>query len=443
MFKKSYINFSLSKHNIFLKESSDYNNIHLFNKNNKLVVVHGVNILLVVLDQILKKFKLLKISTLYVRFFKPVLLSRKKNLRLIVIYKKGLLELYQKKERLLSIKINYTTNILEEKYHSNSKIFNYRKINKKKIKNLYPNIFLSEKKNLVEALMNLSRYLGTIYPGNNSLISEINLKIIEKSKRKINLNFSNFDARLNLSKIYITVGNINAKVTSFHAPQLPINYSLNDIKKITKNKLLGISQNALVLGGSSGIGEIVSKIIFMNGGKVCMTYHKNNIGKKIKLEVKKNKNFSFFKFDVNNNKDYYKLKKLKKINTLYYFPSPNINNQLMEKTTLKKFFDFYFKKLSKIILFYHKYNKHFTLFYPSTSFIGEKFASISLKDYIFTKKIAEKKIKKLCKEKKIKLCILRLPITDTNQNISYLPIIKRSRIEVAKDILNKMDLLIK
>ena len=155
-----------------------------------------------------------------------------------------------------------------------------------------------------------------------------------------------------------------------------------------------------MIGGSSGIGEIVSKIIFLNGGKVCMTYHKNNIGKKIKLEINKNKNLSFLKFDINDNKNYYKLKKIKKINTLYYFPSPNINNQLMDKTTLKIFFDFYFKKLEKIIKFYYKYNKHFTLFYPSTIFIDQQFAPISLKKYIFTKKIAEKKIKKLCKKKK-------------------------------------------
>lgn len=437
MIKKAYINFSLNKHNNFLKESLDYNNIHLFKKNNKLVVVHGINILLTVLDKIYEKKRKLKISSLDVRFFKPLLLSKKKNFRLIIIYNKGIYEVYQKKERLLSVKINFEQKDIDYNYKKNSKTFTYKKINKLKIKNLYPNFFLGDKLSLIGDFMNLSRYLGTIYPGDNSLISNINFKIIEKSNKKIKLNFLNFDKRLNLSKIYIRVGNLNATITSFHAPKLPISYSLRDIKNNKKTKFLGISQNALVIGGSSGIGEIVSKIIFLNGGNVCMTYYKNNIKKKMNLN--KYKNFSSIKFNINESKDYLKLKKFKKINSLYYFSSPNINNQLKERTNLNTFLDFYIRKLEKIIKFFHKYNKNFTLFYPSTIFIGQKSILVSLKDYTLAKQIAEKKIQKLCKEKKIKLCILRLPITDTKQNISYLPIFKKSRIDVAINILNEMD----
>ena len=443
MLKKIFINFSLNKHNIFLKGSADFNHIHL-PKNNKLAVVHGINILLIVLDKIYEKLGTFRLSSLEVRFFKPLLLSKqKKKLRLDIIYNKGNVVLYHKKERLILIRINNEQKILYEGHNLKNKIVPYKKINKNKIKNLYPNFFLFDKLNLSQDLMNLSRYLGTIYPGNNSLISEINLEVIEKSQKKINLNFLNYDERLNLSKISIKVGNLNAFVTSFHAPKLPTNYSLNDIKKNKKTKTYGMSQIALVIGGSSGIGEIVSKIILSNGGKVFMTYFKNNIGKKIKLENDNNKNFSFIKFNINRNKDYLKLKKIKNINTLYYFTSPNINNQFLDKTTFKIFFDFYVKKLEKIINFYYRFNKNFTLFYPSTTFLDQKFSHNNLDNYIKTKKIAESRIKKLCKKKKIKLCILRLPITDTNQNISYLPIVKKNKIDVAVDILSEMDLLIK
>ena len=48
--------------------------------------------------------------------------------------------------------------------------------------------------------------------------------------------------------------------------------------------------NALVIGGSRGIGEIISKMIIAGGGNVKLTYYKGfEEAKKIKKRISKTK----------------------------------------------------------------------------------------------------------------------------------------------------------
>ncbi len=252
-------------------------------------------------------------------------------------------------------------------------------------------------------------YVGTIYPGEKSLIS--NIKIFHENNNNDKKNIIKISSKI-LKKGFPIIDNylkFNSYNVNFESLIRPnVAKSTRVIPNYLKKIINKVNYNVLVIGGSQGIGKYFLDI-FKKNKKIfkIATYNKNIIktkSKKIiikKLDIFKNK-----KVLDQLIKEYSPLR-------IYYFPTEKI---YFEDKLSKKISDNYKKIFIQIplkILKKHR-NRKIQFFYPST-------INIELNKYSIYSKVkmeAEKKIKKMCYKYKIKHNIYRFPAILSRQSIS-------------------------
>tara|TARA_B100000242_G_scaffold183867_1_gene132108 strand:- start:2313 stop:3641 length:1329 start_codon:yes stop_codon:yes gene_type:complete len=258
----------------------------------------------------------------------------------------------------------------------------------------------------------ISRFVGMIFPGENSLISKINIikvkndsnsfknKIIIKSK----IVKSGYPLIINRAECEDYVINFETLLR----PKIKNIFPKKNV--YLKNKILKLRDNVLILGASTGIGRSFLELLKMNKKiRIFATFNRS------KIYLKSN-NVKFLKVDV--------LKDLKKIFSII---NNNINLRIFYFPTPKIFFHNELDK--KLIIFYKKYyseipieilrrcrNKNITFFYPSTKNIELDEKSI----YSKIKLSSETKILNFCKKFKIRCDILRFPAIYSKQSITLL-----------------------
>ena len=401
----------------FSKLSGDNNKIHLddltgYNSIFGEKICHGSLV-------VLKAFKIINLH--------KIINSAKRYSIKIIFFKHFV---YNQKIKI--IKKNYSYKIIQQNQLvaeliilNKNKLLDYNlgkkkltlKINKKSFNRFYTG---NQNKELPMLLGNLTKYVGTIYPGKNSLIREININFNKK------FNFNNYKTDIFSKKVDIRYPIINNKILfknyfiEFVTLDRPVfKYKKSKIKESIKKSIKKIKENILILGASSGIGfELLNIMKYNKKVKIFGTYSKNKI-------LVKQKNLQIKKVDLN--KSFYEIKKiLNNLNSLiiYYFATPKIDVNINNKKSLKMYKNFYIKYPLRILSFCKKKNIKF--FYPSTIFIGK-----SNSHYAKIKEEAEKKITKV-KNKKLFINILKINEINTKQNLSFL----RRKLPSFIDLLN-------
>ena len=389
----------------YSKKSGDNNEIHLndlagYNSIFGEKICHGTFVLekifkIINLSKILNNQNNLKIKA---HFYHQTNYNKK---IIIKKSKKNFFEIFQDNKKIIELLI------LKKFKKENKKIFNPDRT--KTFKNKYfPKNY---EKNLYFVLSVLSKYVGKFYPGKYSIIKEIELdfncsKLIEK--KKIYIRSKRFKKKFPLIDNHLISKNITINFLSLIRPKYK-----NDVTKLNRtliNKVKKIKYNALIVGGSQGIGRKIYEIL-KNNKKIIkiITYNKNLISSNnnktylIKLNILKN-NFKL---------DYY-IKKFAPLR-IFYFASPKILfDEKLSKEKFKElklfFLDFPEKILSRVLT--HK----LSFFYPSTLNIDQdKFS-----DYSKIKLQAEQKLSKICAKNKIIFKTLRLPAINSRQSVSLL-----------------------
>lgn len=383
---------NLRENKFFSKFSKDTNLIHL-NKEiaNKFFikepVVHGINLTLIALSKFIKK----KNSNILIT---DISLNFKNFLNI---------------DERFKIKFFKNKIIIHNNFHNKLEInLKYKKIKKQKVKKIQ----ISKKKisklsfkkleniKLIEQLVFSSYYVGTVYPGNGSLILSINVSYNKKYTNKLNpkiLKKIRNISIINFQKDFYKTELITCKLVPFKTEKKKILISSKTKKKLEGKKIL-------VFGSSSDL----SKRIF--------TLKKNNI-----------KIYKYsFRINIQNPKiDLHEKKKLKKIllkvkpNYIFYFSSPKIYKDEKYSNKLFNFYKIiyvdYFKNLINIII---KNQISSKVFYPSTIFLNNKKRYRRYKSYLKTKEMAEKIIKSN-KNSDYITCI-RLPKLNSRSNYNLL-----------------------
>ena len=270
-------------------------------------------------------------------------------------------------------------------------------------------------------LCSLTKYVGTIYPGENSIINEINIRINNSfifNKNFIHIYSKKLDKRFPLILNKLTFGKYNIE---FNTSERPVfNSKLSKINNHIKKKVNAIKENVLIIGASSGIGFDVLNILKINKKiKIFATYNNN------KIHIN-NKNI--FKVKIDLTRDIHQIKKILKENgplTIYYFATPKINIGLNNKNEKSLYKNFYIDFPLKIISMAKNIKINF--FYPSTTFIEVKNNS----HYAQVKKLGESILKKM-KSKNLKINICRISEINTKQNLSLFP----KKLPNFRDLLN-------
>ena len=259
---------------------------------------------------------------------------------------------------------------------------------------------------LVEALCNLTKYVGTVYPGKNSLISEVIIFNTGKDQNN-NILITSDDSLIKKGFPIIAneliYKNYNIQFKTLVRPQLEIKLK-KPAKKIL-NEVNLIKKNIFIIGASSGIGNDLLEIFLNNKKiKVIATYFKNKIKKKRKNLILKK---------INIETDLHMIFKIiKKYHPcyVYYFATPKILfRTISNKKIIKSYNNYFVKWPIRIIKYAKNYNCNF--FYPSTTYSNKSTL------YFITKSKAEKEINKL---KNNKISIVKMPGINTRQSLSLI-----------------------
>jgi hypothetical protein len=387
----------------YSKISGDYNKIHIDEKTgyNSIFgekICHGTLVItkifkLINLEKIIKNQKKFNIN---IEFYKHL----KYRSKILVVKKKNIYCVLQENQKALEIKV---TNINSYKFK------NFSKKNKlRSFINKYSNND-SKVKNIYNLLKNISKYVGTIYPGENSLIKQININLnghFNFRCKKIEVLSKKIDPRLPIIENRLNCGKFIIEFQTLVRPVVKINKKI--ITNILKKKIKKIKYNALIIGSSQGIGFDVLNILKQNSKitKIA-TFNKNKI---------KNVNNKIIpiKIDVFNELNYINkiIDKYLPIR-IFYFVSPKIYIENKLDPLIKKQYKFLFLKVPLMIINQNK-SKNISFFYPSTSYIYEYKNSF----YSKIKLYAEKKIRKLCLDNNISFKTVRFPTLNSRQSIS-------------------------
>ncbi len=251
----------------FSIQSGDINKIHInqkyaYNSIFGKKICFGSQVLIKILNIIKISFKenfYLKISFNQPVFYEiPIYIHiNKKN-------KKIFIEIFQSNKFIGIIEID------KNKLFTGENIKN--KIENKKVKKKFSKKFLFKKINpyssdnvkLKNLLMRLSKYVGVYYPGENSLLIEIEVFYSKNLKfKKFQVDSLEYDKRFKLIDNRIKFGNFLVLFKSLDRPKFDINkkykYS-KKIKKIIKN----LKDDVLIIGSSQGIGLQFLQLFKMN-----------------------------------------------------------------------------------------------------------------------------------------------------------------------------------
>ena len=389
----------------FSKISGDKNKIHTdsltgYNSIFGNIICHGVLV-------IFKFFKIINIKkkikkkgkfSIDVEFKKHVIYDEPITLKFFYKrYKIVFYHLLQKKEVVAIIKIadDYTESIVRIK-----KITKSKKITPdKKFINYYKKLKIDPTLGLI--LSSLSRYVGTIYPGENSIIKKININFNScKNNNEKSISFTSklIDKRFPIIENKLKYRNYLINFETIIRPKLHIH-----LKK-PNNKIL----------------KLIKSFKYKKKIKIISTYCKNKVKIKGKNIIKK---------QVDVEKNFYLIKNIiKKYNPIiiYYFATPKININSKNLKILNLYKKYYLYYPTKILNFSKNY--YIKFFYPSTTYVNTK----KNLDYSKIKLQAEKKITKF-KNEYLRVNILRIPEINTKQNLSL----------VLKKLPNFRDILFK
>ena len=439
-------NYEFNNHDkeFFSKFSRDFNPLHIDDVYSRRLlfgecVVHGCNVViraLNFLDQHIDPyFKIIKINvnfidkTLYYVNTNFIIKSKKNNAIEISCFQNNKktciinLELSNECHENIKLEENYDANIspLELTKENITKI-----IGDNKTTNIEYDLKFFEKlfnfKNIDYSILiyisNLSKIVGMHLPGLNSIFTSFK---ITYNKDNINKNVINYQLNnFNNSILDITIngiydGNINAVLRPESIKQV-------NMKNIQMTGMEFNNINALVLGGSRGIGELTTKILAAGGANVTFTYNNGVTEAKYLIDeinsLNIDKNCNTFKFNLLT--DEFDVNILKKYDIIFYYITPKIlpTDKNLNTELLHKFSTFYNEKYYNLMLKLSNIKKEFQVFIPSTVFIDEY--NKHFKEYIFSKSLSEyisKYIENNYKNIKINKIRLKKMNTDQTQSI--------------------------
>ena len=392
----------------FAKLSGDNNIIHI----NKIAgynsiyghnIVHGVLVILKFLNKIkLKK----KYSYIKVFFAKGFRYNSKIKIRKI-----------KKDKNKISYKLIQQNNINAEiEIGFSQKEHIIRALKKTTFKKEYPIskkirrkfVSASTPVELKIALCYLTKYVGTVYPGKDSSISEINIfnnNTNTNNKISINLKSSLLAKGFPLIDNRLIYKNYYIEFKTLIRPKL--NIKLEKPSKEILQEINLINENILIIGGSSGIGNDLLQLFLNNKKiKIISTYYKNKI-----KENRKNLIIKKINIETDLATIYKIIKKFEPI-IIYYFPTPKIFFYSISDKSLIELYKKYFIHIPiKIIKYASNFQSKF--FYPSTTY------NSNISPYSLVKLKAENEISKL-RKLNAKINILKIPGINTKQNLSLI-----------------------
>jgi hypothetical protein len=453
--------FSFKDQEAFAELSGDYNPLHLdqiFGR--RLIfghcVVHGVHSLLWALDCWVKDTqKKRRLTSLDVFFIRPVAVGEDVYYSLISEEnQQTVLHLLDQKQSITT-KINigwaYEDNfpevsvlsdmpekqnslILTEETISTSSGRFPLSLNIEKAEDLFSDLCRLIPVQQLAEIIATTRLIGMKCPGLHSIYSRLEVEFLTDSRDIGFLDYrvQQFDPRFKLAIIDITGDHLKGIIKAFLRPAPIEQPKYSEIKKrISKDEFKG--QRALVVGGSRGLGEVVSKLLSAGGADVRLTYYKGVKEADAIVKEIRDLNGAVKSCFFNVLKPEWVLQDGWSHTHLYYFATPFIfgaQKGTFSSDLFRMFNNYYVNGFFSTVQVIQKQAKELrAVFYPSSVAIDE--LSPGMAEYVSSKIAGET----LCGYleriyKNLTIYKPRLPRLATDQTVSLLPVQNEDPVEV-------------
>ena len=263
-------------------------------------------------------------------------------------------------------------------------------------------------------------------PGLNSLFLSIkgsfSASCVESS-----FEVESYDDRFGVISIKMQGRYLKCKIDALYRPESPAMPNISGLKNfINPNEFRSV--NALIIGGSRGLGELTSKLIACGGGRVTITY---NLGeadaRRLQREIAGDgSHCNILQLTVG---DVFDLP-LGDFNQIYYFPTPKIKSEdgiSSESELFDRYHPYYIEGFNALIHKVLNRSNSIKVFYPSTSFIDHPHKNFSF--YAKIKLKGENLCKHFIKSSGLKILYPRLPRMATDQTLSITPELFKNSVE--------------
>jgi acyl dehydratase len=291
-----------------------------------------------------------------------------------------------------------------------------------------------------------SQIVGMHVPGYFSLFSGFSLEFSNDCRvvdNQLRYEVIRVDPRFRLVTIAVSCGVAAAgKIRAFWREPAIIQPPMSAIAQIVRG-LPYKDKHALVIGGSRGIGEATAKLIAAGGGSVTVTYHsaKREAARVAREITDSGGSCTAMQFDVLGPIAAH-LRKLKHApDAVFFFATPRIFNRrtlAYNQDLFSKFVAYYvvaFANLCDSIS--SETSSRISIFYPSSTALDEEVPDLI--EYAMAKAAGEE-FCRLIKSSSSKLRIIdrRLPRIETDQTNSFFPVASQSAAEVMLPILDEV-----
>ena len=290
-------------------------------------------------------------------------------------------------------------------------------------KKICPSLSLIFGNQIVCEIASLSTFVGMEMPGLYSMLSSLKIEIVSQIDGATEWTIAQYDKRFNRLQLSVNTSNILGTVDAFHFPQGQEGKSSTGVDKLDLKNNEFAHVNALVIGGSRGLGNAVARLLCSGGGKVTITY---NNGKKEAVKFQDEMLSLGFQCDVMRLSVGTELSTEllgMNFNQLYYFASPKIFDRKtsnFDHQQYARFHDFYVSYFEQICNMLAEIGARVNVFYPSSVAVDR--VTPGMEEYGKAKLMGETLCEKINLEGVLTVMYPRLPRLDTDQTQSIVPI---------------------
>ena len=298
---------------------------------------------------------------------------------------------------------------------------------------------------LVVPLLALSRLVGMECPGLNSLFSSFTLAFVADADQPV-LSYSvdRVDPRVSAVRMSVRGAGVSGAINAFLRPPPVEQITIDAVARdASAGEFAG--HNALVIGGSRGLGEVTAKIIAAGGGHPVITYVSGEAeAARLVAEIRRfGAACDMVRLDVASPRA--PLRSLTKrgwVPThLYYFATPKIfvpRHGLVDEVLFRRFADVYVKGFARTFEACAGVPRRpLRVFYPSTVAIDEPVRELT--EYAAAKAAGETLCRNLERAApESRFLVERLPRIDTDQTATLLKVPAANALEVLYGIARKL-----
>jgi hypothetical protein len=278
----------------------------------------------------------------------------------------------------------------------------------------------------VAALGGLSTLVGMFVPGLHSILSKIDVTLVDESPgSSLAYAVKRFQPMLQSVTLEATGPGISARVEGFVRPRPVEQERLQDLAALVQPGSFS-DVSALIVGGSRGLGAATAKLIAAGGGRVCITYASGaDAAEAVAGEIREGGGLcQVLRYDAAGSAATQLDALEMSPSQLYHFATPRIFRQKrapFEPACLEEMMRVYNTAFYDLSLFCLGRGDAVAAFYPSTTAIDE--APRDTLEYVMAKSAGETLAASLPRTiPNLRTVIERLPRVRTDQTATIFPV---------------------